>query len=82
MKLPNVNDLTKDDENLILSLADKIKNRRLLEKQFESFQISKNISIRWDASYKDFGFSYCDVTVTPEEVQHIVREKLNLKVKE
>jgi hypothetical protein len=82
MKFPDVNDLSKDDENQILSLAEKIKNRRLTEKQFESFQSSKNISIRWDASFKDFGFSYCNVTVTPEEVEHIVREKLNFKVKE
>jgi hypothetical protein len=82
MKLPNENSLSKDDENLILSLAERIKKRRLLEKQFESFQISKNISIRWDASYKDFGFSYCSVIVTAEEVERIVREKLNLKEKE
>lgn len=78
----NVDSLLKDEEDMILSFAETIKNRRLLKKQFESFSSSKNISIRCDASYKDFGFSYCSVTVTPEEVRHIVIEKLNQKVEE
>ena len=68
--------LTKTDEEHILKLAERINNRRLLAKQYQSFKSSTNISIRWDASYRDFGFSYCGVTVTPEEVEHIVKEKL------
>lgn len=68
--------LTKADEEHILKLAERINSRRLLAKQYQSFKASTNISIRWDASHRDFGFSYCGVTVTPEEVEHIVKEKL------
>ena len=72
----NVNNLTANEQDQILALANQISQKRLLAKQYESFKVSKNISIRWDASHKDFGFSYHGVSVTPEEVEHIVREKL------
>lgn len=72
----NINNLTKTEQDQLLRLAEQINHSRLLTKQFESFKVSKNISIRWDASQKDHGFSYCGVSVTPEEVEHIVKEKL------
>jgi hypothetical protein len=72
----NVNSLTKSDEDHLLKLAEQINHKRLLTTQFESIKVSKNISIRWDASHKDFGFSFCGVSVTPEEVEHIVKGKL------
>ncbi len=73
----NVNSLTQSEQDQILKLADQINQKRLLTKQYESFKVSKNISIRWDASHREFGFSFCGVTVTPEEVEHIVKGKLN-----
>lgn len=72
----SVKSLTESDKDHLLKLAEQINHERLLTKQFASFKASKNISIRWDASHRDFGFSYCGVTVTPEEVEHIVKEKL------
>lgn len=72
----NVNNLTKAEQDDLLKLAEQINHNRLLTKQYESFKVSRNISIRWDASHRDFGFSFCGVTVTPEEVEHIVKEKL------
>lgn len=72
----NVNNLSTNEQDQILRLAEQINGKRMLVKQFDSFKASKNISIRWDASHKDFGFSYFGVIVTPEEVEHIVKEKL------
>lgn len=72
----NVNNLTTSEQDHLLKIAEQINHKRLLTTQFESFKVSKNISIRWDASHKDFGFSFCGVSVTPEEVEHIVKGKL------
>ncbi len=72
----NVSNLTKSEQDQLLKLAEQINHNRLLTKQFESFKVSKNISIRWDASHRDFGFSFAGVEVTPEEVEHIVKGKL------
>lgn len=73
----NVKSLTESDKDYLLKLAEQINHERLLTRQFVSFKASKNVSIRWDASHKDFGFSFCGVSVTPEEVEHIVKGKLN-----
>lgn len=72
----NVNNLSRSEQDQLLKLAEQINHNRLLTTQFESFKVSKNIIIRWDASHRDFGFSYCGVSVTPEEVEHIVKGKL------
>ena len=72
----NLEDLSEDEQAHVLFLAGRIKNKQLLTKQFESFKTSKSIMIRWDASQRDFGFSFCGVNVTPEEVEHLVKEKL------
>lgn len=72
----NVNNLTASEQDHLLKIAEQINYKRLLTTQFESFKVSKNISIRWDASHKDFGFSFCGVSVTPEEVEDIVKGKL------
>lgn len=72
----NVNNLSRSEQDQLLKLAEQITHSRLLTTQFESFKVSKNISIRWDASHRDFGFSFCGVSVTPEEVEHIVKGKL------
>jgi hypothetical protein len=72
----NINSLSKAEQDDLLKLAEQINHNRLLTKQYESFKASSNISIRWDASHREFGFSFAGVTVTPEEVEHIVREKL------
>ena len=69
-------DLSKDEQAYVLNLAGQIKTKQLLAKQFESFKASKSIMIRWDASQQDFGFSYCSVMVSPEEVMDLVKEKL------
>ena len=71
-----IDDLSKDEQAHVLNLAGQIKTKQLLAKQFESFKASKSIMIRWDASQRDFGFSYCSVDVTPEEVMDLVKEKL------
>lgn len=71
-----IDDLSKDEQAYVLNLAGQIKTKQLLAKQFESFKASKSIMIRWDANQRDFGFSYCSVTVTPEEVMGLVKEKL------
>jgi hypothetical protein len=71
-----IDDLSNSEQAHVLSLAGQIKTKQLLAKQFESFKASKSIMIRWDASQRDFGFSYCGVNVTPEEVEHLVKEKL------
>jgi hypothetical protein len=72
-----IDDLSKDEQAHVLSLAGQIKNKQLLAKQFESFKASKSVMIRWDTSQRDFGFSYCSVNVTPEDVERLVKEKLN-----
>lgn len=68
--------LTENEKDHLLKLAEQINHERLLTKQFASFKTSKNISIRWDVNHRDFGFSFCGVSVTPEEVEHIVKGKL------
>jgi hypothetical protein len=73
----NLEDLSEDEQAHVLVLAGRIKNKQLLAKQFESFKASKSIMIRWDANQRDFGFSYCSITVTPEDVERLVKEKLN-----
>ena len=72
----NVDDLSNAEQAHLLSLAGQIKTKQLLAKQFESFKASKSIMIRWDANQRDFGFSYCSVDVTPEDVEDLVKEKL------
>lgn len=72
----NLEDLSKDEQAHVLNLAGQIKNKQLLAKQFESFKASNSVMIRWDASQRDFGFSYCSVNVAPEDVERLVKEKL------
>jgi nitrous oxide reductase len=74
--MKSIKDMTKEEQDEILSIASKISEERAKESKFQSLDDARIVMIRWDVPYSKYQCSYHSVNVSIDDVKKLVKMKI------
>lgn len=74
--MKNLDEMTQQEKDEVLELANQIRVEREKESKFQSLSDANVVMIRWDVPYTNYKQSYFSVRVAVDEVKELVKSKI------
>ncbi len=74
--MKSIDQMSKSEQDAVLSLAARIQGERAKESKFQSLDDASTVMIRWDVPYSKYKQSYYSVNVSIDDVKELIETKI------